>query len=118
MIDPILRIRLTIQRRLLNINSAIGWIEPNSPDTSRLASNRTSEIDFLEERRGDEIDVLAWEFHTYSQLSSLPFFEVQKGFLPGFGKSPIMEKATKLPIAPESSLPGRPSFVGWKYSGM
>lgn len=64
MVDPVLRIRLTVQRRLLNIDSTISWIEPDSLDTGGLASNRTGDIDFLKKGRGDEIDVLTYVFHT------------------------------------------------------
>lgn len=37
---------------------------------------------------------------------------------PGLGNRPIMENATKDPIAPESSLPGSPAGVGSKKAGM
>lgn len=37
---------------------------------------------------------------------------------PGFGKGPIMEKATKDPTVPLSSFPGSPSWVGGKQAGM
>ncbi|GFF45301.1 hypothetical protein IFM46972_07761 [Aspergillus udagawae] len=37
---------------------------------------------------------------------------------PGLGNRPIIDMATKEPMAPESSLPGRPAGVGLKYLGM
>lgn len=43
--------------------------------------------------------------------------EIRYTFCPGFGKRPIMVIATKEPMAPESSLPGRPVGFALKYLG-
>jgi hypothetical protein len=39
-------------------------------------------------------------------------------FWPGLGKRPIIDMTTKDPMAPESSLPGNPEGVDWKYDGI
>lgn len=58
MINPILRIRLSIQFRLLNINILITRIKIHIADPGRLARRRMRNIDTFEKGRNDEIDVL------------------------------------------------------------
>ena len=60
MIDPIPGIRFPIQRRALDINICrIRRIEIDIPHSGRLPRLRVGDVDVLEIRRRDEVDVLA-----------------------------------------------------------
>lgn len=58
--DPILTIRLTIQRRVLNIHILIARIEIYVLDCCGFMRDRVGEGYRFEEGWGDEVDVLAW----------------------------------------------------------
>ncbi len=59
MVDPVLSIRLAVEGSALDINRRVRGIEVNGPNSRSLACYRASDIDTLEEWRGDEINVLS-----------------------------------------------------------
>lgn len=58
MIDPVLTIRLSIERRRLDIHRLVGRIEVDVADGCGLAGERGGDGDGAEEGRRDEVDVL------------------------------------------------------------
>ena len=59
MIDPVLGVRLPVQRGALDIDGLVGGIEPDIPHPRRLPGGRVGDVHALEVRRHDQVHVLA-----------------------------------------------------------
>ena len=82
--DPVVRVRLAIERSALDVDVLIAAIKVDvPPDRGRLASKTIGDINLREERRYDEVYVR-----------------------PPIGHVPIMASVLHDPMAPESSFPG------------
>lgn len=60
MINPILRIRFAVQCCALNVNRVVFGVKVDVTNSSCLPSKRRRNVNSFEERRYNEIDVLAW----------------------------------------------------------
>ena len=58
MVDPILGVVLSVQRRRLDVDVLVGGIEVQVPNRCRLVSQGVSDRNALEIWRGDKVDVL------------------------------------------------------------
>jgi hypothetical protein len=111
MINPVLGIRLAIQRSRLNINSCVCRVIVDIADGSCLSCRWRLDGYTFEVGGCDEVDVLAGvgeESHPMLRLV------MERKGKKREEKVAYIDIATKLPIAPESSLPGSPAFVGLK----
>ena len=60
MVDPILSVSHSVQRRALDVNSLVRRIEAHVPYLCRLSGRWTRHAHAFEIWRGDKIDVLTW----------------------------------------------------------
>ena len=60
MIDPILRVRLTIQCSALDVDVLVRRVEVDVFDAGRLTCHWAGDVDGLKVRWDDQVHVLAW----------------------------------------------------------
>lgn len=58
-VNPVLRVRLSVQGRVLNKDILVAGIKVNVPDDSSSVRRRVGDVDALEEGRGDEVHILS-----------------------------------------------------------
>lgn len=93
--EPVLGPGLAVPLGALDVDGFVARIKVLIANSGHVARDAVAEADFLEERNADEVDVLA-----------------------GKGQSPIIVRTANEPIAPLSSLPGRPAKLVLNRDGM
>lgn len=116
MVDPVLGVRLAVQRGRLYVDSLVRGIEVDVADRGRLAGHGRGDVDAVEIWRRDEVDVLPWiwEQPHHGEDEKAPYKYTHELVIELLN----IQVEITVPIAPESSFPGKPGGVGVKKAGI